>query len=111
MSEIAFPDQVAEVLHKAQEILQERGWIKFAPENSDGVCSLGAVCIATRDLHARGNEFAAWPVDTIHILQEELMREGHLPSVTVWNDAPERTVEDVLLLFKKAEERCHEQSA
>ncbi len=89
--------KTSEVLYKAIDILHERGWTQDVYENAEGnVCSLGAIDSARMDLDLSTSESGA--DDPIEAL-EEIIGYQDVPE---WNDAPERTFEDVLLAFKTA---------
>lgn len=83
--------KTSKILYKAVDILHERGWIQGAIwEENGGVCAVGAICVAA----------------TSSIIDEVRARDAlkatvgqHIPA---WNDAPERSFEDVLLAFKTA---------
>lgn len=91
--------EAAEVCRKARDVLAERGWGQGPPSffrasqsQSGRVCAAGALLIAADYNFALYG--TAWDACT-KIVGED---------VPIWNDAPERTYEDVVLAMKHAEE-------
>ncbi|MDP9224133.1 MAG: hypothetical protein M3P18_09810 [Actinomycetota bacterium] len=92
-------DQVADVLDDAADLLERKGWIQEAEKSPEGFCSLGAL-IHTRSL-VRWEAAArlaknVTPGASIHLISR---------SITDWNDAPERTKQEVLDAFRAAAKR------
>lgn len=92
----------AEALSKARDVLAERGWHQGDYEGAEGsVCLYGALAaavgVAPADLGTSTTVVAA-----AAILPRTRAMDGGL--VSIWNDAPERTYEDVVLALKQAEE-------
>ena len=102
MSEV----KTSEVLYEAARILMTEGW----GQGTEGWmepgtrCSRGAIdasvslslgCIGDSDL--ANSALARW------LIRNESARPGHCPGDTIvrWNDAPERTAEDVILALKQ----------
>lgn len=93
-------------LREAAEYISEHGWTQGDLSNSEGgVCALGALnCVAgIGNIRAHDAATALW--DYLD-LRDSLTA---LHPVAVWNDAPERTAEDVILAMKRAAERFDEQ--
>lgn len=100
-----------EVLNRAREIIERDGWSQGdykAKTTDDGdeatpVCALGAI---NRAVSGRADIFAGPGVkpgvytEVMHRLGSAIDREN----VAYWNDDPHRTVEDVVLAFKRAAE-------
>lgn len=103
-----------EVLEQAAEAIAEHGWHQgyltsgdpTAPDHKDGnperMCAVGAINYA-----ATGSAFL-WSTEDDPMLApraRQLLRKrlgGACISIPSWNDAPERTAEDVILALKKA---------
>lgn len=85
----------ADVLAEACDLIS-KGWIQGAGHNEDytAFCALGALTFAPGAWHYGGEAVALLRqvIDTV--------------SVTVWNDAPGRTQEEVILAFKSAYSRA-----
>ncbi len=84
------------IYERAIEVLHERGWTQLDHGSSEAgpVCLAGAAALACglsdpNDWCPRLGEF------------EELLRTV-VPGPAMWNDAPERTKEDVVTLLKFA---------
>ena len=87
----------AEVLSKARDVLAERGWTQRTGERASGeVCTVRATFIA-----AHRDRELAWQVESLIAEAAGLYSAFNVPT---WNDAPERTYEDVILALKQAEE-------
>lgn len=114
-----------DVLREAAEILQRDGWHQgsFYKEPLSGgvnadleasreapVCSLGAINRAVYGYAYDGKSHVGYQAldaakSNLTYWAEKLLMaqiDGH--PVPHWNDAPERTVEDVILTFKRAAE-------
>jgi hypothetical protein len=81
-------NEVADVLDGAADIIERDGWCQGALERDGAVCAIGALTMAMRPTVARDRAFAA------------LARRLGGDSVARWNDAPERTKQEVLDLFR-----------
>ena len=90
-----------DVLREASRILMRDGWTQNALGVPGGPrCQLGARISASIRLHAPVRVRAA--ADEIF---EDWLRANYDTSAGVhWNDAPERTAEDVILALKRAAE-------
>lgn len=102
------PSAVAELAHRTIDVLQERGHTKGIYEELDGkVCFIGAMRIASGvdpgELPLIGSEVDA-VYHTLWLVVEEII--GNEDSISSWNDQPETTVEDVILILKHAKERA-----
>lgn len=93
------------ILQDTYDVLEQRGWCQGESELADGrVCLEGAFC------YAAGSD--ADELIPLHLSEvkeawkklNEAVREeaGQSISVWFWNDKPERTVEDVKMVLKKA---------
>ena len=85
-----------ETLRRAAKIIRERGWIQGTTSMSGGpVCAAGAISVVL-GVHR-------WRVTEAHLLAAS--RAGVPPEragasgLTRWNDAPGRTVEEVLAVL------------
>lgn len=85
--------QTADVLKRAKERLETRGWVQGNFETARGCCAVGAIIAET--LHNNDAFYAAE-----NALDEALGMYAVL--ITEWNDDPSRTKEEVLSLFDKA---------
>lgn len=85
-----------DILLAACDVLDKRGWCQGLIQNGDGnVCALGALALV-----CTGDAFD-WMDEDFLTARSALME--HLPcgSVSVWNNRPGRTAEDVKELFAK----------
>lgn len=73
-----------QVLLNAATILEERGWIRKFLLTKDGCCVAGAIKLASKN----GEEFN----EAKKIFKARI--DGEV--IGFWNDAPERTLEEVL---------------
>lgn len=116
------------VLRRSAELLGERGWCQGQLENSQGqVCAMGAFEWAANELFptirledgpdayfASLDDRQDLARDAIDALTEVLDLTPDPDSVygdnpiPDWNDAKDRTVEDVILAFKRAAEHVEE---
>lgn len=87
---------------KAIEVLAERGWTKGTLEDANGVCIIGACLHAYRF-------FELSPIRDVVEEQypERVKRPGFSP-VAAFNDHPDTTLEDVILVLEKAAARFDE---
>lgn len=87
--------KASEVLSKARDVLAELGWHQgdFRDRESGAVCLIGAL-----NLVAPG-----WFNDAVTPLRDA-MGVTYDIQISVWNDDPSRTYEDVVLALKRAEE-------
>ena len=92
-----------DVLREAARILMRDGWIQGAlhGDNGAGHCAIGATCAARDEL---GLSFTLSDSAGFMLFRWLLREYGPLRGVAAWNDAPERTAEDVILALKRAAE-------
>lgn len=85
------------IIKSASEIIEKFGWIqeKFGDHNS-GFCTMGAIIEAT------GIWYSTYQQSVVDGLTEWLQGEVdyEFRDIPSWNDAPERTKEDVTLTLK-----------
>ena len=79
-------DDAGEVLLKAAEIIEERGWCQNALSNGTGFCAVGALGMASRERGGQGFT-EAWARLEANVLGL---------NVADWNDNPFRTKEEVV---------------
>lgn len=109
-------------LERAYGILEKRGWCQGHHTNPGGqVCLEGALVMGAgmwsqpnaTDLHPFTPEVGRLRDQMLTVVKTVLVREGQIdpgyPAVFDWNDADERTVEDVKLILKKSIEYAEEQ--
>ncbi len=106
------PDQTTQDLQAAYDYLEEHGWCQGVFVKSDGkVCLDGALCRAmgylnfnsSNELEFSGpKSFQERHRNAILRIMLTLISEGFERNLWAWNDASERTVEDVKLILKKA---------
>lgn len=97
-----------DILDAAIDRLNERGWTQNEQGRKEGPnCLTGAVYWGTADLICASaieveREFVA--VDVAYAALERRLRDklGRWAGLQGWNDQPERTAEDVILLLKEA---------
>ncbi len=99
-------DQITQDLQAAYDYLEEHGWCQHSFEADDG-----KVCLAGAVLRATGYHRDFWGDDTSAARYKNKERYENATSqiykvlqtgIFGWNDASERTVEDVKLILKKA---------
>lgn len=92
--------QPAEVLREAAQILMRDGWIQGQEQNERGEkCAVGAIVAASFDDAG---------IRATHLFVSWLAKQGYgaasargILIAMGWNDAPERTAEDVILALKQ----------
>jgi hypothetical protein len=84
------------VFDKAIEVLEEKGWVQKHSQTDEGMCLMGAIS------YVQCYDAYAW-TDVDYSWNFLIGMVGSLP--TTWNDEPERTYEDVILLLKRASEK------
>src|SRR5919109_2866666 len=84
----------AHTFRAAAEYLTEYGWLQ-GDEGLDGLprCALGALASATRQLGLTTLRSVA------RLAAERATGAAHQQMLALWNDAPERRVQDVIALF------------
>ncbi len=90
---------------KAIDVIQRRGWTQgvLMDTETGAVCALGALYVA-----CHGGPWSCQTDGHDHFAdgwfdQLSLQEATGCTSVDGWNDAPDRTVEDVILLLKHAD--------
>jgi hypothetical protein len=91
-----------DILRRAAELLGERGWCQGEIEDGDGrMCAVGAIRRAASEvMHTRHS----WSESVALNRLRGQVRTREMHSIPRWNDAPERTAEDVILAMKRAAE-------
>lgn len=117
--------EVAEILEKAAEIIDEFGWIQGqGGHEAVGYCAAGALHRATRcsNSHALRSAWPSWMCMDIHeVVTDHLAREGGWStqcndelsggrSLVLYNDTPGRTAADVTTAFRKTALTLREQA-
>lgn len=94
-----FPDAAEwrRVLWKAADYIEEHGWWQGDYSHAGHVCMIGAVGFVTGEnvcnLHSKVYE----PNHFLHMLSQYVGTHD----VSIWNDAPERTAEEVIATLRK----------
>jgi len=112
----SFKLQVADVLDRAHDVLLTGGWCQEWMEKSSGEhCAAGAVCalfVGLRDRHGQlvVPSFDENPVAcaALNALSWTTIHEYGM-DVIHWNDADDRTLDDVLDLFRRTAKKLREQ--
>ena len=105
----------AEVLSRARDVLAERGWHQgdYVNKETRAVCALGAIDVVV----FRQPQWDPYADEDAKRVEDEAYRflcaaaGDPMRGIGQWNDDPSRTVEDVLLLMKQAEELAREQAS
>lgn len=90
------------VLEEARRLLEEEGWVQgVLHRTGEGYCAVGALREAVHVRCARmcGDVPSMIFKEAYLRLQSQV---GGRETVASWNDRPERTAEDVIMLFGKA---------
>lgn len=92
--------KASEVLREARNVLFERGWYQgyYYSFADDSVCLRGAVSVA----HCGRVMGALYESPAIRVL-ERIIPERN---VAAWNDAPERTFDEVIDILDRAEKQA-----
>ncbi len=92
-----------EILTAAKQLIETRGWAKGDEQVFAEGCPHG-FCVATAVTKTLWDNISA-QADVLRAFREA---NGIEPVITIgaWNDAPERTKEQVLAAFDKAIEAC-----
>lgn len=80
---------------KPSEVIMERGWIQAGSSRPEGVCMLQAICIAVHDGDACDDS-----CERFFIPFEDAVPDK---DAIGWNDAPGRTIEQVIALLREFE--------
>jgi hypothetical protein len=100
---------VHEVLRKAADLIEQRGWAQRRFEDANGrLCIHGAIHLVVSRLAVRND----WDRDSLstaawHQFLEYILAEGVEPDLVRlgfmrWNDSPERTKEEVVRALREA---------
>lgn len=113
-----------ELLQRTKTLLLEKGWIKKEMVNENGYCLIGALTyILGYEIHSqfvvveKENEekyklFSETKAYLESFLSTETIIKYHsfiyytVPVISLWNDEPERTKEEVFALLDLAIEKC-----
>lgn len=90
--------ETGRTLRKAAQLIETRGWVQgWYGTDRDGFCISGAI------RNVAGNDWISESVATefFRWLTEAGAIDKNQYSVPAWNDAPERTQEDVILYLNK----------
>jgi hypothetical protein len=97
-------NSAAEVLRRAAEYMSERGWIQGKLQNENGVCAMGAIHNVLCEMMSKPYSEEGARLERVAVtMMSGYLNVGisntvnHIPS---WNDAPDRTAEDVILALK-----------
>ncbi len=85
-------------LYAARDYIEDHGWCQRFAEDGGRVCTMGGVFAVTGGRSCTPEE-AVRRQAAFDALQETLAGSGVRGPVSFWNDAPERTKEDVLALY------------
>lgn len=80
--------EAAALLEDAADLLEQGGWIKNAYQTSEGYCVVGAIAAAA----------VSYPLTptAIHVIARSALGDATGVGTMMWNDAPERTKQEVL---------------
>ena len=87
------------ILLRSAELLEQNGWCQGAFMQSGRMCAAGAM------MQAETEQDDHWTASGYHEAQIAMAETIGAVSIPFWNDAPERTAEDVILAFKRAAEQ------
>lgn len=106
----------ATVLRGAADVIRRNGWHQDSyydsgypdlPKNECPVCARGAINIAANGLPDLTSDVTDAADDAMH---QYLGIDGQFPhSLADWNDAPERTADEVIAALEAAADRLDEQ--
>ncbi|MFE5877800.1 hypothetical protein ACFQ6H_21265 [Rhodococcus sp. NPDC056506] len=93
--------EVATVLNRAADLLEQDGWTQGKMRDSNGCrCALGAMDRALLDLH-RGP--ANLRINDLYVeTMLNLRREIGQNNIPIWNDTPGRTATEVIAALRNA---------
>lgn len=85
-----------DVLRRARTLIETRGWVQEAYENSEGCCLDGALMIASDypDTLFDSRATASYHVAR-ELVREEIRDMTGVGDIIGWNDDPDRTKDDV----------------
>jgi hypothetical protein len=94
----------AEILAESGDYIREHGWTQgtLLDRETDQVCGLGGICISQDWLEMELGDLTL-EININPEVYEELEYSQLLHSLTNWNDMEERTEQEVLDAFAKAE--------
>jgi len=96
-------DVVATVLRDAARLIERTGWWDGRTYTNGS----GTQCVMTAISHVASSRHQGVYTDAMRCVTRELELEPeNYSGIIYWNDAPERTVEDVLLVLKRAAVRA-----
>lgn len=93
------------IFSDAADVIRERGWAQDVFEESGGVCVWGALRVAC---HGHTDN-CVFPTDTNHcggafMKASNAVGQNFVSGLPDWNDANDRTLDDVLRLLKELDE-------
>lgn len=90
--------ELKQILTRARELITTHGWIQNSYGNeTKGFCLFGAVDAAAYELRETKGE--PLQVSITEIMMKLRSVSGHKTNAISWNDAPDRTKEEVLTLI------------
>lgn len=94
----------AEILAKAADVIETRGWHQGAFVDIDGaVCALGAIAVAAKlPVTWFSCASSASSGEACDVLEDWLFDHYGTFSVTRWNDAEDRTADQVVTALREA---------
>ena len=95
--------ETADILEKAAEVLEIRGWTQNTYEDAEGqVCAVGAIRVVAWG-HSRWSGTGAIDYQVAGMAQAAMSAHLGVRDLAIeWNDSPERTKEEVIDAFKHA---------
>lgn len=96
--------KLSDIFQQARQEILDRGWCQLSMSNNQGnVCTVGALCKATNHNTDLQNTIAVDFVTTDFYQSRNFILDNVIDTfVSSWNDAPERTRQDVLDMFDVA---------
>lgn len=90
------PISVPEVLTRAADLLEEKGWCQHYPVDMEGrMCAVGAIRAASE-----GQEQGYFASRVAVKAQQAVEKAIGGDFISRWNDRPERTKDEVIALFR-----------
>ncbi len=93
------PTTLVEDLRAAREYIATHGWCQKVSREGGRVCAVGGIFAVLGGLMCTDDVHSVRRCAAFDVLQETLARSGVPGPLSFWNDAPERTAEDVLALY------------
>jgi hypothetical protein len=87
-----------EILRAAREQIVTKGWWRGDFDIAHRIAQPGSSCIANACMDASGSPIGEDRRLLARLLGDE---DGAIETIFAWNDAPERTLDDVLALFDR----------